>query len=186
MRLTCVAFALIAALSFVAPLAVAAEPPVIGDPAPGFDLRTIDGQSISLGALTTDSNLVLVVMRGWTGYQCPLSAGQMAKFAKQATAFAKAGAKVVFVYPASAEQIDARMADFMQGRTLPDNFLLAADPDFALTTAYGLRWQAPFETAYPATFVIDRQSVVRYAKVSQGHGGRATAAEVLEALGKLQ
>ncbi len=40
------------------------------------------------------------------------------------------------------------------------------------------------ETAYPAAFVVDGSGKVRFAKVSRTHGGRAAAAEVLEALDK--
>jgi hypothetical protein len=56
------------------------------------------------------------------------------------------------------------------------------DPDYKFTNAYRLRWDAPRETAYPSTFVIDRERKVRFAKVSKTHGGRATASEVLKAL----
>lgn len=44
---------------------------------------------------------------------------------------------------------------------------------------YGLRWDAPDETAYPSTFVIDETRSVRFAKVSRTHGGRTKAAAVL-------
>jgi alkyl hydroperoxide reductase subunit AhpC len=50
------------------------------------------------------------------------------------------------------------------------------------TNAYGLRWDAPQETAYPATFVIDRDGIVRFAQISSGHDGRALATDVLKAL----
>jgi hypothetical protein len=48
-----------------------------------------------------------------------------------------------------------------------------------------LRWNQPRETAYPATFVIDKGGIVRFALVSMTHGGRSKAGDVLEALGKL-
>ena len=44
-------------------------------------------------------------------------------------------------------------------------------------------WDAPRETAYPSTFVIDQGGVIRFAKVSKSHGGRAATGEVLKALG---
>ena len=56
------------------------------------------------------------------------------------------------------------------------------DPGYAFTNLYGLRWDAPKETAYPATFVLDRGGVVRFANVSRSHGGRTPVAEVLSAL----
>jgi hypothetical protein len=49
----------------------------------------------------------------------------------------------------------------------------------------GLRWDAPDETAYPATFVIDRGGAVRFAQVSLGHDGRALATDVLKALDRI-
>ena len=52
-------------------------------------------------------------------------------------------------------------------------------------SAYKLRWIAPRETAYPATFVIGPDRVVRHAKVSTTHGGRASAKEILGALDRL-
>ena len=47
-----------------------------------------------------------------------------------------------------------------------------------------LRWDAPKETAYPATFVIGRDGTIHFANVSLEHGGRTPVAEVLKALGK--
>ena len=56
------------------------------------------------------------------------------------------------------------------------------DPDYSFTQSYGLRWEAPKETAYPSTFVIDGKRKVLYAKVSKTHGDRSTPDEVLSAL----
>ena len=51
-----------------------------------------------------------------------------------------------------------------------------------MVNAYGLRWDAPNETAYPSTFIVHRDGLIRFAKVSRTHGGRASATEVLAAL----
>ena len=56
---------------------------------------------------------------------------------------------------------------------------LVVDPDYAFTNQYGLRWDAPHETAYPSTFLIDRHDVVSFKKVSHEHGDNTTAADVL-------
>ncbi len=61
---------------------------------------------------------------------------------------------------------------------------MVIDRDYQVVNAYHLRWEAPNETAYPATFVIDPTGVIRYAKISQTHGDRAAVQEVLAALGK--
>ena len=76
--------------------------------------------------------------------------------------------------------------EFTASRALPANFRVAIDPDYVFTNAYGLRWDEPQETAYPATFVIDRGGVVRFAQISVGHDHRALATDVLMALSRLR
>jgi peroxiredoxin len=131
--------------------------------------------------------VVLVVLRGWPGYQCPICDRQVNEFVTAKAAFAEAGAQLVFVYPGPAADLKARAAEFrsMKGREWPAEFRYALDPDYAFTDAYGLRWDAPRETAYPSTFIIDAKGVVRFAKVSRTHGDRAKAADVLAELRKL-
>jgi hypothetical protein len=56
------------------------------------------------------------------------------------------------------------------------------DPDYKFTNQYGLCWDAPNETAYPSTFLIDRHDIIFFRKVGQGHGDRTTASDVLKEL----
>jgi peroxiredoxin len=65
---------------------------------------------------------------------------------------------------------------------LPANVILVIDPDYKFTNRYGLRWDAPNETAYPSTFLIDQRDIIFYRKVSQGHGDWTTASDVLKEL----
>jgi len=162
----------------------AAETPKVGDPAPAFALKTLDGDAVQLGELTAKGNVVLVVLRGWPGYQCPICERQVNEFIAARAGFAEAKAQLVFVYPGPAADLAAHAAEFrtMKGREWPAEFRYALDPDYALVNAYGLRWEAPRETAYPSTFVIDAKGVVRFAKISRSHGDRAKVAEVLAEL----
>jgi len=50
---------------------------------------------------------------------------------------------------------------------------------------YGLRWEAPNETAYPSTFIINKKGEIVFSKISTTHGGRSNDEEIIEALGKL-
>ena len=70
----------------------------------------------------------------------------------------------------------------MGNKQWPKDFLYVTDADYAMVNAYGLRWDAPNETAYPSTFLLDRNGIVRFAKISHGHGDRTKAADVLEEL----
>jgi hypothetical protein len=45
-----------------------------------------------------------------------------------------------------------------------------------------LRWDARNETAFPSTFIIDAKQTVTFAKISQGHGDRSKATDVLKAM----
>jgi peroxiredoxin Q/BCP len=161
--------------------AVAADPPKAGDKAPDFTLNTLDDQTVQLSELTKQGPVVLVVLRGWPGYQCPACDGQVHDFIKSAPSFAAAKAQVVFVYPGPAKELTAHAAEFKswKGRQWPTDFLFALDPDYTFTTAYHLRWDAPKETAYPATFVIDQHNLIRHAKISHTHGDRAKASDIL-------
>jgi peroxiredoxin len=159
----------------------AAEPPKMNNKAPDFTLKALDDQTIRLGQLIAKGNVALIVLRGWPGYQCPLCDRQLQDFIQSASALAGAKLHLVFVYPGPASKLEAHAEEFksMKGRQWPKEFLYVLDPDFNLVNAYGLRWDAPNETAYPSTFILDMKGVVRYAKVSHGHGDRAKASDVL-------
>lgn len=157
-------------------------PPLAGEPAPDFKLADLAGEPVALSKLTPNGPVVLVVLRGFPGYQCPLCARQVQEFAAAHEKFRAAGAQVVFVYPGPAANLVDKAKEFVGERVLPAGMLMVVDPDYALTNAYRLRWDAPRETAYPSTFVIGSDGKVLWGKVSRTHGGRTTVAEVLAQL----
>jgi thioredoxin-dependent peroxiredoxin len=165
--------------------ATAADPPVapgVGDTAKDFELPALGGDVTRLSDLTKTGPVVIVVLRGYPGYQCPLCTRQFGEFVGKAAEFQKAGARVVFVYPGPSKQLKERAGEFVKGKDYPDHFLLVLDPNYSFTTAYGLRWDAKNETAYPSAFVLDQDRTVRFAKVSKSHGDRAKVADVVKAL----
>jgi peroxiredoxin len=159
-----------------------ASPPRVGDVAPDFTLPDIDDAEISLEKLRNDGPVVLVVLRGYPGYQCPLCRKQVANLIASKKAFADKGAKVVLVYPGSVDLLTKKAKEFMGNTELPEHFTLLLDREFALIQQYGLRWDAPGETAYPATFVIGRDGTIALAVVSDSHGGRAETKKVIDAI----
>lgn len=163
-------------------MVAAAEPPKVGDKAPGFALSAPNGSEAKLETLVKTGPVVLLVLRGFPGYQCPLCTKQVGEFVAQAEAFKAAGAKVVLIYPGPAAKLNQRAQEFLGATQLPDHYLFVTDPDYAFTNAYHLRWDAPRETAYPSTFVVDAQQNIVYAMVSNSHGGRSKPAEVLKAI----
>lgn len=169
------------ALAFGAYALHAATPPKVGEAAPEFTLNTLDARAVALKDLTAKQPVVLVVLRGWPGYQCPVCTRQVHDFV------AKAGelsgkATVLMVYPGPADKLKEHAGEFLKNKGWPKEFQFVTDPDYTFTKAYGLRWDTPGETAYPSTFIVDKAGKIRFAKVSKDHGGRSAAAEVLQAL----
>jgi peroxiredoxin len=171
------------------PLILAAIPiyaasPTTGEKAPDFQLSTVDGKAVRLSDLTPKGPVVLVVLRGYPGYQCPYCNRQVQDFLQKAPALAAGGAHVVMVYPGPPQDLGSRATEFLTGKTLPENVDLLLDPGYEFTNRYGLRWDAPSETAYPATFILDRNGIIFFTKIVKAHGGRATAQEILDVLPK--
>ena len=164
--------------------ATAAEkPPAVGGEAKDFELTAIGGEKVKLSKLTDAGPVVLVVLRGYPGYQCPLCTRQVGELLGKADAFKKAGAQVVLVYPGPADKLKEKAGEFVKGKDYPAHFTLVLDPDYTFTNSYGLRWDAKNETAYPSTFVLDSKRKVTFAKVSTTHGDRSKVDDVLKAVG---
>jgi peroxiredoxin len=157
--------------------------PKVGDEAKDFELASIGGEKVKLSKAADGGPVVLVVLRGYPGYQCPICTKQFAEFRGKADEFKKAGAQVLFVYPGPADGLKDKAAEIVKGKDYPAHFTLLLDPDYSFTTAYGLRWDAKNETAYPSTFVIDGKRKITFAKVSTTHGDRAKVQDVLAKLG---
>jgi peroxiredoxin len=168
----------------LAAISADAAPPTTGEKAQDFRLSTLEGKMVRLSDLTPRGPVVLVVLRGFPGYQCPYCNRQVQDFLQKAPDFAASGAHVVMVYPGPRQDLGSRATEFLTGKTLPANFDLLLDPDYELTNRYGLRWDAPNETAYPSTFVLDRGGTIFFTKIVKAHSGRATAQEILDVLPK--
>ena len=161
---------------------IAQAPPKVGGKAEMFTLQSLDGKKVELKKLLKQGPVVVAVLRGYPGYQCPACTRQVGGYVKLADDFAKAGATVVFVYPGEAKELEARAQEFLKQTELPAPPTLVLDPDHRFVTATGLRWEAPNETAYPSTFIVDADGKVTFRKISKTHGDRAEAADVLKAL----
>jgi peroxiredoxin len=162
-----------------------AETPDLGQKAPEFTLSTPEGHPLSLSEFTPKGTVVLVVLRGFPGYQCPYCQRQVHDFLMSADKFAALGAEVLLVYPGPPAELDQRAREFLAKQNpLPANLHLVIDPDYKFTNQYGLRWDAPQETAYPSTFLVNQSGMVFFRKISHSHGDRTTASDILTELEK--
>lgn len=157
----------------------------VGDQAPDFSLKTLDGRSLALGEFTKKGSVVLIVLRGYPGYQCPVCSRQVRDFVSNVNGFSQKNLGVLMVYPGAGEKLKEHAEEFLKDKSWPSSYNLVIDPDFTFTKLYKLRWEKEKETAYPATYLIDKSSIIRFAKVSSSHYGRSTALEVLKAVNSL-
>lgn len=161
------------------------EFPQVGDAAENFTLKDVGGDEVELKSLTREGPVVLLFLRGYPGYQCPLCTKQVADFSNKAQEFAGEKARILLIYPGEAADLKKRAEEFLGAKKLPENILFVTDPDYEVTNLWKLRWDAPKETAYPSTFVIDTAGKIQFAKVSKSHGGRTKGAEILEVVQKM-
>jgi len=160
-----------------------AAPPATGQKAPDFSLSTPSGAAVKLSDQVSKSTVVLIVLRGFPGYQCPYCQKQVHDFIEHAPEFSVKKAKVLFVYPGPPADLDQHAKEFLAKQAnLPPNVILVTDPDYAMTNLYDLRWDAPAETAYPTTFIIDRKGTITFEKISHSHDDRAVASDILAKL----
>jgi peroxiredoxin len=157
----------------------------VGEKAADFTLKSIDGNEVQFYQLLKSNPVVLIVLRGWPGYQCPVCTKQVGGLVADAERFSELKAVVLMVYPGPSEQLQEHAKEFSKDYKFPDNFYFTLDPGYSMINKYGLRWEAPNETAYPSTFVINKKGEIVFSKISTTHGGRADNDEIFEALGKL-
>jgi peroxiredoxin len=160
-----------------------AATPGVGQRAPDFTLSTPNGESLSLSALASRGNVVLIVLRGYPGYQCPFSQQQFQSYQQTAAQFAALGAQVLFIYPGSDSKNLADDATNMTGNNvLPSNVHVVLDPNYQFTSQYGLRWEAPNQTAYPSTFLLSKGRTVIFAHTGRTSSDQTPATDVLAIL----
>ncbi len=175
---------LFASLCFLLAIgAAAAQAPATGATAPDFTLNTPTGSPISLTKLRSKGTTVVVLLRGFPGYQCPYCTKQVHDFVEHSGDFMAKHATVLLVYPGPPADLDQHAKEFLTKQAdLPANIQLVVDPDYKMTNLYGLRWDAEHETAYPSTFILDRTGKILFEKISHTHGDRTSASDILEHL----
>jgi len=160
-----------------------AETPAVGAKAPDFTLSTPTGKAVRMSGVQRGHDLVLVILRGFPGYQCPYCVRQVHDFIDHAPEFKTKNTRVLLVYPGPPADLDQHAKEFLAKQAkLPSNVVLVTDPDYTVTNQYGLRWDAPHETAYPSTFVLDKKGIIVFETISHSHGDRLSAQEAEEHL----
>ena len=124
------------------------DTPIVGRPAPGFDLQTLDGRRVSLADLRGSP----IVLNFWASWCIPCREEAPLLTAADAT-YRSDGLRILgVVYQDSSENASDFMARY--GQTYPG----LLDPDGRTAIDYGV-------FGIPETFFIDRAGVVRSRQV---------------------
>ena len=158
----------------------------MGDRVIDFELPIVGSEGfISLRDEYKQGGVVVIVLRGFPGYQCPLCTQQIGSLANRAKTLAKETHRVILVYPGEEPSLEQRAKQFMGSRRIPQPLVIVRDEGMEMVGQWGLRWNSGKETAYPATYVIDRNGRIRWKKVSRSHAGRSSVQDILKELRKL-
>ncbi len=147
----------------------------VGDKAPDFTLPSAHGETLTLSALWAKHAIVLYFYPKDDTPGCTVEA---CSFRDRYDAFAEAGAEVVGISSDSAESHDR----FASRHKLP--MKLAADVDGKVRALYDVRSTFGLLPGR-ATFVIDRQGIIRHKFVSQLRFSKH-AEEALEAVKRIE
>ena len=162
------------------------KPLAVGAKAINFDLPVVGRDDyIELQDQYKQGPVLVIVLRGFPGYQCPLCSQQFSALVNRANTLTDKVHKVILVYPGEEERLMQQAKRFLGSRRLPEPLTLVADPGMKMVQQWGLRWNKPRETAYPATFLIKSNGRVAWSKVSDSHAGRSSVDEILRELKKL-
>lgn len=173
-------------------------PPAKGDVLPDFKLKNAEGQWVLLSEQLASGPVVITFYRGsW----CPYCVKQLDSIEESVAAINELGATVLAISPETPDHaVDLRERLGLSYQLLVDKDNQLADAlalMFTLDEAtveryekYGLdigvsngtdTWQLPI----PATFVVDKDRVVRYAWTDEDYTKRAKSAVVLKTLREL-
>src|ERR1700758_2399102 len=91
-----------------------AQTPAVGAKAPDFTLSTPTGKAVTLSTERGGHGLVLVILRGFPGYQCPYCVKQVHDFADHAADFKAKNTRVLLVYPGPPADLDQHAKEFLE------------------------------------------------------------------------
>lgn len=167
----------------------------VGDKAPAFELADTEGQMVSSTDLLAKGPLVVTFYRGvW----CPFCNMELQSLQEFADELAARGANIVAVSPQNS--VNSRRS----ARENEVSFPILADPDCAVTAAFGLLYTPPdyvqkiyqangidlakinaapnWKLPMPGRYLIDTDGTIRYAEVNPDYTRRPEPEDLLEPL----
>lgn len=140
-----------------------------------------DGKVLDLAGWK-GSKVVLVVMRGFSGQVCVYCATQTAALADAAARLRGQGVETLVVYPGPPAAVPAFISAVASLRGSPPPLPVALDA--GLTLVRGL--EIAGNLSLPATFILDRDGVVRWTYVGTSIADRPSLPDIEKALAGVQ
>jgi peroxiredoxin len=154
----------------------------VGDKAPDFTLENMDGQKVTLSEVYSKRNVVLVFYRGqWWPY-CTQQLGELKGLL---TPEEKNQVQILAVSVDSHDDSKKFVQKLKERFTDDLDFPLLEDKDRRVINRYGIFNPNSKGWPHPATYVLDKQGVVRWRFIETDYRKRPTNAQILEALRKI-
>lgn len=151
----------------------------IGDDAPEFALPdAVTGKLLTLSGMLGQPTIIVFLRGTW----CPHARAYMLHISENMGEFSDRGALVAAVI---AQKMD-RVQEYLSKETFP--YPLLVDEDRQVVKDYGVHvkvsWEA-YNIARPATFILDREGVIRYEYVGSTQFDFPSDDDMLDALDRL-
>lgn len=136
---------------------------------PFQQLRAVDGEVVDLTQYRGKKNLLLVVLRGFSGEVCIYCVAQTEALDRCRAELQQNDFEVFVVYPGPRENEEAfeQLYRSTFGKSAPP-YRVFYDPDLSIVRSLGIEG----DLAAPTTLVVDRNGVVRCAYVSKNRAER--------------
>ena len=152
----------------------------IGTRAPDFTLRNMDGATTTLSSFRGKKNVVLVFYRG---YWCPFCIKQLAGMRQLLDAEMKKDTELLAVSVDAEPQTRQTITRISADGVAPD-FAFLSDPDHAVIARYGILNPSGGSRGipHPASYVIDREGMVRWRDIETDYKIRPANEAILTAV----
>ena len=155
---------------------------LIGKMLPQTRLLSANGDVIDLADSQGKEKVVVVVLRGFSGQVCLYCSTQTAALIDSLPRFVAKGARVVLVYPGTAEAVP----QFIQavrtlGREVPPDITVAIDPDLNMVRGLGIE----DAMAKPTSIILNKQGAVAWIYVGANMTDRPAVDTLLTEVSRL-
>ena len=148
-----------------------------GKPLPFQSLRCVDGTIVDLAQFRGKQDLLVVVLRGFSGEVCPYCIAQTKALAQSKVRLDELKVEVLVIYPGPKENEGAftkAYAATFEGEVPP--YRIFYDPDLEIVEKLGISG----ELAFPTTLIVGKDGLVTYAYVGEHVADRPAAIDLLK------